>query len=286
MRFKRIYVEITNTCNLSCSFCSKGILPKRQMSEAEFTHVISQIRPFTDYIYLHVKGEPLSHPLLPRFLDICFENSIKVNLTTNGTLIDKLHDTLLEKPALRQVNFSLHSFETASKINIDSYLNNIIAFAKGSNEKNSTYNVFRFWNLDAQRKPDAAAKSMLETIQQSFNVSEVLTSLASERSIKLANRTFISFEEQFDWPSLDNPFVSNSGICYGARTMAAILADGTVVPCCLDADGIINLGNIFSQSFQSIIESQVFTDITRGFMDRKIVSSLCQHCSYRTKFDI
>ena len=91
MKFKKIYVEITNKCNLNCSFCSKLKRELKTMSKDEFKHVISEIKPYTDYIYLHLKGEPLIHPDLEDILKIAKENNIIVNITTNGT---KLSDTL------------------------------------------------------------------------------------------------------------------------------------------------------------------------------------------------
>lgn len=68
MKFKKIYVEITNICNLNCSFCSKDNLKKKEMSLQEFDKVLSKIRQYTDTIYLHVKGEPLLHSKQKKFL--------------------------------------------------------------------------------------------------------------------------------------------------------------------------------------------------------------------------
>ena len=107
-RFSKIYVEITNNCNLNCSFCSKDNLPKKEMSVDEFRIVIDKIKDYTDNIYLHVKGEPLLHSHLDEILTICDNIGINVRITTNGTLLSKKKDILL-KHNIKQINVSLHS---------------------------------------------------------------------------------------------------------------------------------------------------------------------------------
>ena len=87
MRFSRCYLEITNRCNLSCSFCPKTKRPARTLSPAEFRLLAEKIRPYTDYLYLHVLGEPLMHPELETLLGICGELNFRVVITTNGTLL-------------------------------------------------------------------------------------------------------------------------------------------------------------------------------------------------------
>ena len=106
--FKKIYVEITNSCNLKCSFCSPVKKEKRFMTISEFEHILKEINAKTDYIYLHVKGEPLLHPNLEEFLKLAEKYELKVNLTTNGTLFPKLVDKLKACNSLRKINFSLH----------------------------------------------------------------------------------------------------------------------------------------------------------------------------------
>src|SRR5574344_691968 len=109
MKFKKIYVEITNNCNLNCSFCSKDKRQKKSLTEREFRYILNEIKEYTNYIYLHVKGEPLLHKDIIKFINIADEYNLKVNLTTNGVLIDKEIDKLKECKAINKINFSLHS---------------------------------------------------------------------------------------------------------------------------------------------------------------------------------
>ncbi|MEG2597749.1 MAG: SPASM domain-containing protein, partial [Oscillospiraceae bacterium] len=263
-----------------------NIRPKRCMTEKEFLHIIEEIRPYTKYVYFHIKGEPLMHPLLGRFLDICKDAAIQVQLTTNGTLLAQTKDLLCEKSSLRQINISLHSFGEHDSIDMDHYLSTALEFAKTASLEHQKYVVLRLWNLDENRNSDPESIDMMKRIQLFFPGHENLKEQMSDhRSVLLDRGIFISWEQKFEWPSLQNSFVSAEGICHGTRSMLGILADGTIVPCCLDANGEAPLGNIFKHPFSSIVEGTELKSIAGNFTNQRIILPLCQKCSYRTRFN-
>ena len=90
--YSRVYVEITNICNLRCSFCHGHSRPPRQMSRDEFCRVLQQLQGKTQYVYYHLMGEPLLHPQLPEFLSLAAQEGFRSVITTNGTLLDKCGD--------------------------------------------------------------------------------------------------------------------------------------------------------------------------------------------------
>ncbi|MDD6032052.1 MAG: radical SAM protein [Oscillospiraceae bacterium] len=285
MLFKRVYLEIGNICNLRCAFCSPPRRPRRQMSEAEFRRAAEQLRPYTDYLYLHIKGEPLCHPQLGRFLEICGELGYQVNITTNATLLGQKGDLLLESPAVRQVNLSLHSFSAHDGIDRQAYLDTALTFAKAMSRK-GRFTVLRFWNLDGDREAAAGTGVLLQAIKAAFPGHEQLEQqMATHRSVCLDKGIFVSFEEEFVWPQLEHPLLPETGFCHGLRQMLGVLADGTVVPCCLDADGQAPLGNLFEEPLAEILGRDPFCSARRGFFDRKVLLPLCRHCSYRLRFD-
>lgn len=251
-KFKKIYVEITNVCNLSCSFCPVDDNPKRHMSIDEFTIVINSIKDYTDYIYLHIKGEPLMNPNILDFLKICEKNKIFVNMTTNGTLLKKYYKDLTY---LRQVNVSLQSI-----IDINTLSDIIIACDYLSK---STYISYRMW-----------AHNNLE--------SEILSYLTSHYNSldNLPKNIFMSYDSEFVWPSLENEFISDQGSCKGLIEHIGILSNGDVVPCCLDSKGILKLGNIYDESLESILSSDLSTKMYDGFKKNKRVETLCQKCGF------
>ncbi len=298
MRFKRVYIEISNICNLHCSFCTSCTRPRRSMDEVQFRHVIREVAPYTQFVYFHIKGEPLMHPLLGLFLDICEENGLQVHLTTNGTLLYKQEELLLSKTALRQMNFSLHSipfhggkdepefYNDLDLTGAETYVRSIARFAKRAAREKKKFSVLRLWNLTGTREADPQSLAVMKILEEEFpGVSDLAEKMKDHRSLLLEKGVFLSWEEEFTWPSIKNPYVSDEGICQGTRGMLGILADGTVVPCCLDANGEAPLGNIFREPLADILESDYFTRIARNFDQRHVTLPLCRHCTYRSRFD-
>lgn len=109
--FKRMYLEITNVCNLRCAFCPGTQRPRRFMTPEEFRQLATRLRPYGTYLMLHVMGEPLLHPQLAELLDIAGELDFRVCLVTNGTLLPRQLPTLEASPVLHKLSVSLHSFE-------------------------------------------------------------------------------------------------------------------------------------------------------------------------------
>lgn len=280
-RFKRVYIEITNVCNMDCSFCPHTTRKKEFMNEERFVRILDQIQGYTEHIYFHIMGEPLLHPDLARFLDISNEKGFKVNLTTNGTLIDKMTDILISKPALRLVNISVHSFE-GDKPALDSYLDTIFEFILKAQKENILCGL-RLWNIKDSVEHDENGH-VLQKIKDKFKTGGLSSELNS-RGVEIAEGVYLNFAKQFDWPGLEKDLISEKGFCHGLRDQIGILVDGTVVPCCLDSEGDITLGNINTQDFSSIIESERAEAIYEGFSSRIAVEDLCRKCGYRTRFD-
>ncbi len=298
-RFKKIYIEITNICNLNCEFCPKTQRQKTILTKEEFQHIIKEIQPYTDYVYFHVKGEPLLHPELGVFLDICKEYGLKVNITTNGTLLMKVLPELKEKEALRQVNISLHSFGGREE-DKENYLLDILKASKELLKTTKTNISYRFWNLskeddtiitDTENKLESTihedTDKYLRILENEYAIKGSLNNMvAPGRGLKLTDRVYISRDYQFTWPSLIEEEDEGKGFCYGLRSHLGILSDGTLIPCCLDGEGVISLGNIYEESFESIINSPRAIRIYEGFSNRKAVEELCRKCGYRKKFGV
>ncbi|GLC31336.1 radical SAM/SPASM domain-containing protein [Clostridium omnivorum] len=294
-RFKKVYIEITNVCNLSCSFCPITQRAPEFMNLETFENILLQIKPYTDYIYLHVKGEPLLHPDIEKMLDLASEYGFKVNITTNGTLIGRVKDKILYKKSLRQVNFSLHSFDANTQnITIDEYLDNIFTFTREAAKNTEVLVSYRLWNLEEEKLRTARENNtayagenqhILERIETAFDLDyKIEEVLVGNRGIKLLPKVYLNQAYEFKWPELQLEESDNKGFCYGLKDQIAILVDGTVVPCCLDGEGIINLGNIKESSFETIINDKRAKDIYEGFSRHEVVEELCKKCDYRRRF--
>lgn len=286
-RFKKVYIEITNICNLKCSFCPDGNRAKLFMLPENFENIINQIKDYTNLVALHVKGEPLMHPNLKEILQICEKADMQVNITTNGTLLEKNLDVLINSKAVRQINMSLHSVnknENTEKYNVENYINDILKVSDEITNKSNIIISYRLWNLENIKLNDENYE-ILNKIGNHYNKENLLELAKENKFVELKEKVFLNQDIEFIWPSMDGKIVSECGKCWGLRNQVAILSNGDVVPCCLDQDGNINLGNIFEKRFCEIINSDFSKSIVNGFENNKIVHQLCKRCGFRERFN-
>ena len=275
-RFNKIYLEISNVCNLSCAFCPGTKRAKHIMTEQEFTALMPKLRPYADYLYFHLMGEPLLHPNLAEFLKIAGDFGFKVILTTNGTLLQKQQEVLLNAPALHKVNISLHAFEANDlAVPFEEYLNDCFSFGKAMEGKKLV--VYRLWNNGGA---DELNQQILDTMKRFFP--EPWTD--NRQGKRIGERIFLEYGDKFDWPDLSAPEGSERVFCYGLRDQAGVLCDGTVVPCCLDHEGDIALGNLFEEDMDAILAKPRAAAIYNGFTKKEAAEELCRKCGYARRF--
>lgn len=273
--YKKVYVEITNICNMNCSFCHGHKRDLKQMDKDEFAVILDKLKGYTEFIYYHLMGEPLTHPLLPDFIKMAGEQGYKSIITTNGTLLESCGETLLST-GIHKVNISLHSFEKGSDEDYDKYITEIANFAHLASEKGVIV-VFRLWNKGVDGGKNQIAVKLLK---------EKLCGCWKEntRGIKIRDNLYLEWGERFEWPDCDAEIKGNKFFCYGLKDQFGILSNGTVVPCCLDSDGVINLGNIFEKDLESILGSERAQNMVDGFKCGKATEELCKRCGYAQRF--
>jgi radical SAM protein with 4Fe4S-binding SPASM domain len=276
MRFQKIYLEISNLCNLTCQFCPGTSRKKHALTEPEFATLLPKLRPYSDYLYFHLMGEPLLHPLLKTFLDLAHTAGFRVILTTNGTLLKKQRSVLLDAPGLHKVNISLHAFEANDlAIPFSQYLQDCFAYGKAAEGKKIT--VYRLWN---QGGADQKNGEILEAMERFFPKPWQ----ESRRGVRIGDKVFLEYGDKFDWPDLQAPDGGQRVFCYGLRDQLGVLCDGTVVPCCLDHEGDIALGNLFETDLEEILAAPRAQAIYQGFQNRKAAEELCRKCGYARRF--
>lgn len=254
------------------------------MTAAQFEGLAGQIKPFCDYLYLHIKGEPLLHPQLADLLHSAARHVLKVNLTTNGLLLPERAGLLHRADCLRQTNLSLQSYTPATHGALEPWLDQLVQYAR-QEAAQGRYTAFRLWTLPQSRQPHPLSREMLTLLEAAFSLPPGrLLEQVNGPSATIAENIYLSFERQFDWPGLDAPDYGPHGSCYGGREMVGILADGTLVPCCLDGEGDCALGNVLETPLAQLLESARLTAMAEGFRQRRVVEPLCRRCGYRTRF--
>lgn len=275
-RFRKIYLEISNICNLSCHFCPGTRRERHAMTEAQFASILPKLRPYSDFLYFHLMGEPLCHPKLERFLELAGDAGFKVILTTNGTLLRKKQDVLLNAPALHKVNISLHAFEANDlSVPFSEYLKDCFAFGQAAAGKKLV--IYRLWNNGGA---DSRNREILDTMTTFFPQPWA----QERRGCRIADRTYLEYGDKFDWPDLSAPDTGDRVFCYGLRDQVGVLCDGTVVPCCLDHEGDIPLGNLFQEELEEILERERARAIYDGFTQNHASETLCRRCGYAGRF--
>jgi len=287
-KYKKIYIEITNVCNLSCSFCPKTERKSKFLSVDEFKTVLKEIKPYTKYIYFHLMGEPLLNPNLEEFLRLAYEEDFKVNITTNGTLLRSVKDILLRSKALRQINISLHSFEANNKeVSFQEYFDEVLGFIKETNDTTDIITAMRLWNLDSYsiKGDNSLNADIVDKIKEVFDYKEDLkTILNNDKRTKLKKNLYLNVADKFQWPNMNIEPLGDTGFCHGLRDHFGILVDGTVVPCCLDGEGNMSLGNIYEENLHEILNGDRASNFYNGFSNRKKVEELCKRCGYSEMF--
>lgn len=280
--YKKAYIEITNVCNKNCSFCAGTARTPLFMTTEQFSNVLTQVRPFTDYVYLHLMGEPLLHPNLAEFLELCADKHLRVNITTNGTLLKEKSEILLSAPALRKISISVHCFEEGTEAEQTAYYQQCITFAKAAAAQ-GIFCELRLWNLGGNAADNEAFFALIKAeFGAAFNPA-IMSGPSAPANYKLSEFLFLGLAHRFVWPAMDKPALNDRLFCYGLRDQFGVLADGTVVPCCLDHEGDISLGNLFETPLEEILQSQKVKALVDGFSKRKATEELCRRCGFAHK---
>ncbi len=288
MKFYRIYIEITNVCGLSCSFCPTKSLPSKVMDLEFFEKIIKESKSYTKEIACHVVGDPLTNSNLINYLHILDKYSMKAMLTTSGYFLKKHSFETLFYNSVKQINISLNSFnKNDTSITFEQYITPILALCQAKLDRREEIFInLRVWNLDEIMSEKSFNSTLFNRLSSFFDIKLDLEDIYNERpkSIRLAYKILIHFDNYFEWPSLKNR-IYGDGTCQGLSSHIAILADGRVVPCCLDCDGVIELGDLHKESLDEILKNKRVISMLDGFRDGKATEELCQRCSYKDRFN-
>jgi len=287
VKFYKVFIELTNICGLKCSFCPTKDINNEIMSLELFEKTISQLPPFTKEIATHIMGDPLVLSNLSKYLDIIYKYNLKALITTSGYYISKHNLELFSHPSIKQINISLNSFNKNSMpISLDEYLEPIFRVIeyKRDNCRDKFINL-RIWNLDEDMSEIEFNREVFAKISNRLNIELDIDKIYQERpkNIRLEYKTLLHFDTYFEWPSLNNQ-IYGDGTCQGLSSHFGVLSNGDVVPCCLDGDGIMKLGNVNDTLIKDILESKKSKSIIDGFKNDIAVEELCQKCSYKDRF--
>lgn len=267
----RCYLEITNVCNLSCVFCPKTQRGKRSLTPHEFDVLTDKLKGQVKFLYFHLMGEPFLHPHLPQFISLAKQKGLIPVLTTNGTLLKGAEEVMSALPY--KIQISLHSHEGNGREFMDDYVGDVMRFTQKA-ALQGTIVVLRLWNQGGyDTKNEEIIKLIMQSQPQPWE--------SRSDGWKLADNIYIEYDRMFEWPDSARSELKETDLfCYALRNQIGVLVDGSVVPCCLDHDGDIVLGNLFEQSLNDILSSARAREMYDGFTQHKAVEHLCKRCGY------
>ena len=308
-----VYIEITNVCNLHCSFCPCGKTISNESADSKhaesrafmpselFEKCIAGAQEIgSTNVYFHVLGEPTLHPGFVHYLKKLEQTPLKLTLTTNGTTIERTGRQILASPAVRQVNFSTHAYAELPRETAERYLQNVLDFCRiATVERPDLYINLRLWNVGADEATPWNSY-MLSRIRETFGVEVTPGHFCSRhKSFNITGRLYLHEDTRFEWPESKVPACAEqyrskpaevtataypAGTCRALDTHVAILHDGRVVACCLDHSGQITLGNIAEQSLAEIIDSPATQNLREGFAQHELRHPFCQTCTFCKRF--
>lgn len=269
----RCYLEITNVCNLNCVFCAGHRRTARYMSEEEFGFLTDRLRGKVRYLYFHLMGEPMLHESLPSFIATARRKGFIPVLTTNGTLPGNA--SAVAEAGLYKVNISLHSYEGnhgSSDSGLENFVSSVVQFA-GQAVSCGALVILRLWNQGGYDNENERILKLLH---------KYIPGEWTERDngITLAPKLYLEYDGMFTWPDINSEELGCETFCYALRNQIGVLVDGSVVPCCLDHDGDMTLGNLFEQPLEEIVSSPRAKRIYDGFSAHKAVEPMCRRCGY------
>ena len=271
----RCYLEITNVCNLDCVFCPKTDRPKHRLTQEEFDHLTDKLQGQVQFLYFHLMGEPFLHPLLPDFIQSARQKGFVPVLTTNGTLLPKTRGVIEAHP--HKIQISLHSQEGNGKENPEAYLEGVMKFALEAASAGIII-VLRLWNQGFDEGRNLKTEALIrERFPNEWKW--------GRKGARIRDKLHLEYDTRFAWPDMEADDMGSGVFCYGLKDHFGILCDGRVIPCCLDREGAVTLGNIFEEnSIEEILSSPRAVAMRKGFTERRATEELCRKCGYARRF--
>jgi MoaA/NifB/PqqE/SkfB family radical SAM enzyme len=312
----KIYFELTNACNFNCDFCPITISSRRThfMDFSLYTKGIDDIvrSKITDTIGFHVLGEPLLYPQIFQALEYAKKHSLRIELTTNGSLLTEECVRNLIRCKLDKLSISLETSiamdheSRGSQTRFEEYFQQVLNAVRIIHREDANLKLEismmnpisgKYFDIDRDLKITAKNEAYREKLLSLIrDLLPVLSPPPNKRAvesqiralqlnkpliIRIDDHTAIYIQMLGDWGNAfaaRKIYPSKIGFCGYALKNIGILNNGEVTICCVDYDGKTSLGNLNDSDLASILMSERACLIRNGFKRLRLVDPHCQRC--------
>jgi radical SAM protein with 4Fe4S-binding SPASM domain len=255
-----LIVEPTNTCNLRCAFCfvTEGMNRPAGFMEFDLFEKIVDDCPGLEHLCMHNWGEPLLNKDIFKMFDHARRAGVKhIVMNTNGTLLtDRMIDKIVDSP-LSVIRFSIDgSAATFRRI-------------RGVELEKIERNILKLRERKEARRP-ALGMGVVFTVEEETQ-GDIDAYVAHWRDIVDHVRLQPKLIQGPRGEICPEPF----GKDYGKLV---VLWDGTVIPCCVDYNATLPLGNAWKDSVISIWRGAAIERLRRRHEDRDFPDT-CANCN-------
>ncbi|MFQ5800998.1 MAG: radical SAM protein, partial [Candidatus Hydrothermarchaeales archaeon] len=295
-----VQFDCTNGCNLCCTHCVTrgGEIAKGELSTEEALALISELGELGVFQIGFSGGEPLTRSGIFTLMEEVKNQGMKVQLTTNATLIDEAVAERLSKLDLITVGVSLEggtkeAYESfRGESNFERFIAGVktlkvhelpVKFKCAISRKNlgeidaiidlaielgvEAVDMFLFY-------PQGRGEAMADQALSPNEIREFLTILSRKRK-ELEGIISIDVDDKPN-AFLVDPSLSHS-TCGAGVYWAEVLPTGEVVPCVFFKNTIA--GNIRTASFKEAWDSEVW----EPFRNRRGIKGKCGTCVHLTR---
>jgi radical SAM protein with 4Fe4S-binding SPASM domain len=260
-----LYIEPSNRCNLSCSFCPQSLDDYEERSGGRmdidmdlYRKVIAEVSTFDPRpksIKLYFLGEPLLHPEIQEIMTLAVSVCDRVEVTTNGLVLTEKKAQAILDSGIHYLRVSVYLYEG---IRTDIVRRNVERLRDMRNNQRKS-RPFISAKVFGQKERD-----MIEPYYSSITdeiTCETMHSFASD---------FVNISQQ--------PKGKASACPYPFYTLV-VKSNGDVVPCCVAWEGSLVVGNAKTESLLDIWHGDKLASIHRDhLMGNRSKYTACKSC--------
>ncbi len=313
----KIYFELSNICNFRCDFCPIT-LSKRKKEYLSFELLRKGINEIvkeriTDTVSFHLLGEPLLHPGIFDAVVYAKKHGLRVELTTNGSLLTEKNVSKIIDSDIDQITISMqtnncdHHLARNTEIPFNEYYQKILKAIQMMKQTSNAIEIQvslmntstgKYFMVDSplaieskgrgfKQELSAVIYDIYSTLDIKISYDEIHRKLLkintdSLKIIKIDKQISVFIQLFADW---GNTFTSKKvspaiiGYCGILLKNIAVLSNGEVTICCVDYDGETSLGNLRTDSLMSLLTSEKVKTLQDGLRKWRFIHPQCQRCA-------